>query len=611
MFTAAAVLGLAWAGASFGQTPAPRAFPSYFIFGDSLSDSGNTFTLTGSPPAPYYNGRFSNGPVYSEYLVPTLQKTTTAAPTVKTNLNFAFGGATATAGSAVPSLAQQVGLFQARAITPGPYDLFVVLAGANDLLNTIGNPATQNGPAVTASGQAAAAAVVTNVQALTTLGAKNLVVINLPDLSKTARFVTGSGAPAASLAQTGSYAFNTALRGGLSGAGLPPDVKLTVVDLQGVLQTILNNGAALGFTNTTQEVVAQLAAGQNPGNIDGYVFWDGIHPTTRVHALFANVLGEVLNPEFVIGTGAVQGSALQEAIDLTSDAVDARLDQIRASLTRSHADGFITYNYKQGGRDADGYLKQYDYFSHIVTGGLDAQLTDSLTAGFAVGAESMESVLKPGAGSFKLKGETGTLYVQWNAGRFFVEATGSYGSHDIRSIVRSTALGGLTTAGKTDATTWGTSLKGGADLQWGSLHLTPFASLRYLAGNIDGYTESGVPGLNFQYGDQDVKSIVAAIGATANWDLHFGSMPMRLGLSAVYQSEVGEDGRTVQGRVADTISPWSTVEVTNGLGDTIKVGARISGAIGKSWGWMAGYTAAFNSDADTANQFSVGLQTGF
>jgi outer membrane lipase/esterase len=611
VLTTVTLFGLAWTGVSFGQTPAPRAYSSYFIFGDSLSDSGNTFTLTGSPPAPYYQGRFSNGPVYPEYLVPTLQKHTTAAPSVKTNLNFAFGGATAAAGSPVPSLGQQVGLFQSRAITPGANDLFVVLSGANDVLNAIANPATQNGPAVTSIAQAAADAVVTNVKSMAALGAKNFIVMNLPDISRTARFVTGSGVPAASLAQTGSFAFNNAVRAGLGNAGLGADVKLTLVDVQGLLNTVLNNGAALGFTDTTHEVVAQLQAGQNPGNIDGYVFWDGIHPTTKVHALLSNALTEIINPEFVIGTGAVQGSTVQEVLDLAADAVDARMDQVRGSTTRSKADGFVSYTYRTGGRDADGYLKQYDYTAQVVTLGLDAKLSDQLTVGFAVGAESTKSDLAAAAGSFKLKGETGTLFAQWNGGAYFAEATASYGAHDVRNISRATMLGGLRTSGTTDSTAFGASLRFGGEFRPGNVRLTPFVGLRYSDGSLDGYTETGVPSLNFQYGDQDFDALVGVIGGSADWTFNAGSMPFNVGFTAIYQTDMGDDTRSVQGRLADTIAPWTTVNVANGLGDTLKVGARVSGSFGKSWGWMVSYTALFNDKADTASQFAVGVQTGF
>lgn len=38
--------------------------------GDSFSDTGNLYALTGQryPPPPYYEGRFSNGPLWIEHL---------------------------------------------------------------------------------------------------------------------------------------------------------------------------------------------------------------------------------------------------------------------------------------------------------------------------------------------------------------------------------------------------------------------------------------------------------------------------------------------------------------------------------------------------------------
>ncbi|MDY6992457.1 MAG: SGNH/GDSL hydrolase family protein, partial [Pseudomonadota bacterium] len=45
------------------------ALSPIYVFGDSLSDKGNLFELTGLPPdPPYFNGRFSNGLLWSEYL---------------------------------------------------------------------------------------------------------------------------------------------------------------------------------------------------------------------------------------------------------------------------------------------------------------------------------------------------------------------------------------------------------------------------------------------------------------------------------------------------------------------------------------------------------------
>ena len=59
-------------------TSAMAAAPSFtgmYVFGDSLSDNGNVLALTGGlyPPAPYFQGQFSNGPVAVEWLATGLQ----------------------------------------------------------------------------------------------------------------------------------------------------------------------------------------------------------------------------------------------------------------------------------------------------------------------------------------------------------------------------------------------------------------------------------------------------------------------------------------------------------------------------------------------------------
>src|SRR6267378_4348927 len=83
----------------FGSTLVDRAaagpFNNLVLFGDSLSDIGN---IAAQPfintPGPYYwNGRFSNGPVYAETLatglgLPALNRSTASGGT-----DYAYGGA--------------------------------------------------------------------------------------------------------------------------------------------------------------------------------------------------------------------------------------------------------------------------------------------------------------------------------------------------------------------------------------------------------------------------------------------------------------------------------------------------------------------------------------
>ena len=97
--------------AVFVLSPVSAATPQYeafYVFGDSLSDTGNVFTVTKlqkiDPPIPpsesphqtYYQGRFSNGPVAVEYLWRQLHDDASLAPFLSNQdaagVSFAFGG---------------------------------------------------------------------------------------------------------------------------------------------------------------------------------------------------------------------------------------------------------------------------------------------------------------------------------------------------------------------------------------------------------------------------------------------------------------------------------------------------------------------------------------
>ena len=63
-----AIAGSTWAEA---RDFSSRPFTNLYVFGDSLSDSGNDFASGEGPPSPpYFGGRFSDGPaVYREAIL--------------------------------------------------------------------------------------------------------------------------------------------------------------------------------------------------------------------------------------------------------------------------------------------------------------------------------------------------------------------------------------------------------------------------------------------------------------------------------------------------------------------------------------------------------------
>jgi thermolabile hemolysin len=241
-----------------------------YTFGDSLSDTGNIFRATGgaypsSPP--YFQGRYSNGLVWVEYLASGLGLT----PEQRTN--FAFGGATTGSSSmnGVPGLLAQVDNFTKAHPDINPNALYVLWAGANDYLYGTSNSTM---PIDNLSRV---------IQLLSTRGAKKILVANLPDLGKlpATRYTSNS----TTLTQS-AIAHNLSLAKSFEVLNdkLGYDTQIIQLDVNSLYREAITEPAKFGFTNVTNACLNNVAVCDNP---DKFLFWDGIHPTTAGHRFLA------------------------------------------------------------------------------------------------------------------------------------------------------------------------------------------------------------------------------------------------------------------------------------------------------------------------------------
>jgi phospholipase/lecithinase/hemolysin len=282
----------------------PARFSRAIIFGDSLSDTGNFYSLTGGyPPPPYANGRFSNGSLWVEYLADDLG--TVLVP----GDNYAVAGAMTGHGNSndgflgliYPGLQDELAAFEATEPPGGadPQALYIIWAGANDIfvaLASQGDPETliRDGVANT----------VHAVQLLRAGGAEHIMVPNIPDLGLTP-YGLASGQSDAITRLCAAY--NRALKSALlalSDAGavtIRPDAFAT-------LRTMVRHQAEFDFTNVTQPY---LAVGGDP---DAFLFWDAVHPTTRAHEVLADeALDSVIH--YLI-SGREEGTATAEKANI-------------------------------------------------------------------------------------------------------------------------------------------------------------------------------------------------------------------------------------------------------------------------------------------------------
>lgn len=260
-------------------------FSKLYVFGDSLSDTGNVFNVTGIPPSPpYAPGRFSNGPIWVDVLAADLGLN--PAPLVSPpgtdfseGINFAFGGATTGLSNTVSEdllgLQEQVFAFGSffPMGNPDPDALYVVWAGGNDYL-----PTTSSTFAPFITPDPTIANITQALNGLYSLGARNFLVANLSDIGGLPQVVNTPLAPF--LSQL-TIAHNTQLEATLMTLNQTlPGANFNLLDVNILFQEVIAENQ-FGVVDEACVDFTQLQICSQP---DEYLFWDILHPTTVAHA---------------------------------------------------------------------------------------------------------------------------------------------------------------------------------------------------------------------------------------------------------------------------------------------------------------------------------------
>ena len=269
------------------------------VFGDSLSDTGNTSNITNGwiPDADdgYFQGRFSNGLLWIEHLA-TILGEPVPTPSTTGGTNFAHGGSQALfSGFFKPSLSEQVD----DLLVADPDDLHVVWIGANDLLNVdLDDPVADQYLRV----KQVVAAINDNIDELYSRGARKFLVFDLPPLGATPlATATLSSADIAQLNILSAF-FNTQLAEEMDKARFDNrNIDIFEFDIHALFDDAIANPGSYGLTNVTDSATpfdtvgnfffpAGLATGPPPMGVDpdDYLFYDGLHATSVVHSILAS-----------------------------------------------------------------------------------------------------------------------------------------------------------------------------------------------------------------------------------------------------------------------------------------------------------------------------------
>ena len=243
--------------------------------------------------------------------------------------DFAVGGSVtgpngfSPASDTLTDLSSQIANFQHEYPTPSPGALYTVWSGSNDVLNLLQSSQFTTQDAGTSEAEVAQSAQneVNAVEQLAGLGAKTVLVADLPDLGLTPALASaGQGAVGTTYARY----FNAQLSQDLTNAAPVLGADGTTVQVMDVFDLIDN---AVSTVDSPKGVPGSLAVpGENGGTVtvvnapaytgsftadngpevsdpDNYLFFDQMHPTQTGHQAVANLADSTLNPAcFCTGT---------------------------------------------------------------------------------------------------------------------------------------------------------------------------------------------------------------------------------------------------------------------------------------------------------------------
>lgn len=289
----------------FSTVVSANSLNNVVVFGDSLSDNGNLYEymkrqLPVSPP--YYEGRFSNGPVWIELVTAAYYPQDAAAHM----LDYAFGGAGIIADEdpdeIVFTLKREIDTYLfSHQDKADPNSLFVIWIGSNNYLRLPED--FDQAIAEVNDG------ISKGIKKLIEKGAKNFLVVNLPDLG---RIPAALDFDAVDRLTSFTERNNEVLRKNITDFETQyPDVHWVYLDVNSKFTDLMDFPEKYGFTNTTGTCYEQMMDDLSPNAVlkmsalaqpeakqdacNGYVFFDPVHPAALTHRILAENAIELLN----------------------------------------------------------------------------------------------------------------------------------------------------------------------------------------------------------------------------------------------------------------------------------------------------------------------------
>ncbi len=275
--------------AAFGSLAA-HAYDKIIVFGDSYNDVGNLAALAAEygftyPPEPYYQGRFSNGPIWIEHVASAWNLP--MLPSSAGGTDYAFAGAdllveSTTGGLPTPSVLDEVAEYlAANGGKADPHALYVIEGGGNDILDATDLDAGKLSCDI-------ARGLHDMETTLRKAGAKSFLIPELIDVGQLPAAALG-GPEFVKFATDASIWTNRELARELAEDSARPGIEIYRLNVFRTFQAVANSAFHFGFTDVTDPCVVLdgLTLVSECSDPVHNLWWDAEHPTTFGHAFFA------------------------------------------------------------------------------------------------------------------------------------------------------------------------------------------------------------------------------------------------------------------------------------------------------------------------------------
>jgi len=591
----AAVAALAVAAMGAASAANAQTYSRLVVFGDSLSDNGNLYAVSGgtnplSPP--YFQGRFSNGPVFTELLGFNAGRFTAGAP-VTGSVNYAFGGARTDSAASPPGMRNQLLAYTGAGGTFGRNDLVSVLGGANNIFQAF--PGAAASPS-TAQGvmQSVATSAATDinfiVNSIAGAGAGTILVTNLPRLGITPQFSPTNplvGPAGSALADYSGTTFNSALLSRLmTTAAAQPNTNIILMDLYKISDPLAANPGRFGLTNATNSCLNGVTICANP---DGYLYWDGVHPTAAGHRLIARLANDYLYYGDIGAQAAVQAETAfrqrEDLLDLSTEAFAGR----GAWEPGTHMSfGVVADSVESDARGSVASSKATGWGGRVA---IDHVASSSLRFGIAGTFRTAD--VEAGAMGFDVETYAFDAWAGWRSGNMFLGAAAGGSIDNYDDITRQTSLAPIVHTGETNGGSVGARVQGGLWFDMGGIALSPRAAVSWGSTDVNAYSEEGVAA-QYAYQDRTVQAAAAEISLRAEG----GGEGLGFYIEGGYRDSFGDSSDGVRVGILGNPAQILEREVEDPFGGSILASAGVEADMGPGK-LTFGYRGRFGDHADS------------